>query len=155
MLIVEEAKSSDIEDLVDLLILLFSQEAEFVPERDLQRAGLRSIIEDASIGTIFVLKKKGVIIGMVSLLWSVSTALGGKVAFLEDMIVRPEYRGQKKGTVLIEYAIAYAKKHACKRITLLTDNDNFAAHHFYKHFGFRNSSMQPMRLILNNASCES
>ena len=44
MLIVEEAKISDIEDLVDLLILLFSQETEFVPERDLQRAGLRSII---------------------------------------------------------------------------------------------------------------
>ena len=59
------------------------------------------------------------------------------------------------GVELIEYDIAYAKKHACKRITLLTDNDNFAAHHFYKHFGFRNSSMQPMRLILNNASCES
>lgn len=150
MFVVEEAKSSDTESLIDLLALLFSQEAEFSPKRDLQRAGLTMILEDASIGTLFVLKKDGTIIGMVSLLWSISTALGGKVAFLEDMIVHPSWQGKGGGTMLVKHAIAYAQKCSCQRITLLTDANNHAAQSFYKQLGFKSSLMQPMRLIFND-----
>lgn len=147
MLVVEEAKLSDMERLIDLLTILFSQEAEFVPNRTLQQKGLQMILNDASIGTIFVLKSDQKIIGMVTLLWTVSTALGGKVAFLEDMVVDPLWRGKGGGHALLAYAIAYAKKLTCKRITLLTDTDNVRAHRFYQQFGFQTSLMQPMRLI--------
>lgn len=149
MVTVEEAKRSDIEHLIDLLTLLFSQEAEFTPKRKIQRAGLQLILEDAKAGTIFVLKEEGgVVIGMVSLLWTISTALGGKVAFLEDMIISPEYRGKGYGVLLVDYAISYAKKLTCKRITLLTDTDNDTAQRFYKRLGFHDSLMQPMRLLV-------
>ncbi|WP_263831950.1 GNAT family N-acetyltransferase [Sulfurospirillum oryzae] len=148
MFVVEEAKLSDIERLIDLLTILFSQEAEFVPNRTLQQTGLQMILNDASIGTIFVLKSDQKIIGMVTLLWTISTALGGKVAFLEDMVVDPLWRGKGGGHALIEHAILYAEKLTCKRITLLTDTDNFKAHHFYQQFGFEASLMQPMRLLL-------
>lgn len=149
-MVIEEAKKSDIESLIDLLTLLFSQEAEFTPKRDLQRIGLEMILKDPTIGSIFVLKENDSIIGMVSILWSISTALGGKVAFLEDMIVSPSYRGKGAGRMLVEYAIAYTQKRECKRITLLTDNDNHAAHQFYQQLGFKKSLMQPMRLMLDN-----
>ncbi|ARU47780.1 GNAT family N-acetyltransferase [Sulfurospirillum diekertiae] len=150
MFTVEVAKLSDIERLIDLLTLLFSQEAEFVPARDIQRIGLQAILEDQNIGTIFVLKNKEKIIGMVSLLWTISTALGGRVAFLEDMVVDIDWRGRGGGHMLVEYAIAYSKNLTCKRITLLTDIDNLAAHRFYQQFGFQTSVMQPMRLILSD-----
>jgi GNAT superfamily N-acetyltransferase len=149
MFSVEEAKLSDMEPLIELLTLLFSQEAEFMPQRDVQHTGLKMILEDPAVGTIFVLRDEGKIIGMVSLLWTISTALGGKVAFLEDMIIQPKYRGKEGGTLLVAYAIAYAKKLTCKRITLLTDTDNHAAQRFYKRLGFQDSLMQPMRLIVH------
>lgn len=149
MFYVEEAHSVDVEQLIDLLNLLFSQEAEFVPNRELQRQGLLLILNNAHIGTIFVLKKEDEIVGMVSLLWTISTALGGKVAFLEDMIIKPEYRGNNGGSQLVSHAIAYAKSVTCKRITLLTDCDNKNAQRFYKRLGFEDSLMQPMRLILS------
>ena len=148
MFSVEEAKLSDVESLIDLLTLLFSQEAEFKPDHDAQYRGLQIILEDANIGTIFILKHDQKIIGMVSLLWTISTALGGRVAFLEDMILHPSYQGKGGGKMLVEYAIAYAQEVKCKRITLLSDTDNFGAHRFYKRLGFENSLMQPMRLIL-------
>lgn len=148
MFVVEEAKLSQMERLIDLLTVLFSQEAEFIPARDVQRSGLQTILEDAKIGTIFVLKQDQNIIGMVSLLWTISTALGGRVAFLEDMVVDPEWRGKGCGHLLLEHAIAYAKKLTCKRITLLSDPDNVGAHRFYQQLGFQTSLMQPMRLIM-------
>jgi len=145
--IIEEAKHADVESMIDLLTILFSKEAEFVPNRRIQAQGLTPILEDEHVGKIFVLREGSRVIGMVSLLWSISTALGGKVAFLEDMILEPSFQGKGLGSQLITHAIDYAKKQKCKRITLLSDNDNTDAHRFYERFGFEHSSMLPMRLI--------
>lgn len=144
---IEEAKSTDIEYLIDLLTQLFSKEAEFIPNRTLQRAGLEAILANEDIGKILVIKDNHTIVGMVSLLWSISTALGGKVAFLEDMVVHFSLHGKGLGSHLLEYAMTYAKEQGCKRVTLLSDNDNTDAHRFYERFGFQHSSMIPMRFV--------
>ena len=130
-----EAGIEDIPELCDLLNYLFEQEAEFKPSRSLQINGLQQIINNKS-GTIFVLKKNEKIIGMVSLLFTVSTALGGIVALLEDMVVTPTERGNGYGSQLLRSAIDYANHKGCKRITLLTDNTNKRAQKFYARHGF-------------------
>lgn len=65
---ISPATRSDIPQLCDLLELLFSQEAEFHPNRGLQSAGLRQIIENPDSGQILVLREGRFILGMVSLL---------------------------------------------------------------------------------------
>ena len=143
-----EATHADVPSLCALLEILFSQEAEFSPSVEKQKNGLELILNNEHIGKIFVLKHDERVIGMVSLLFSVSTALGAKVAWLEDMVVHPDFRGQTCGSKLLSYAIEAAKKLTCKRITLLTDTDNKGAHRFYERLGFKSSSMQPFKLLL-------
>ena len=144
---IQEATIEDIPVLCELLQILFSKEVEFIPNITVQKNALEMIVRNEEIGKIFVLKKEDKTIGMVSLLFSISTALGGKVAWLEDMIVNPMYHNQGGGTQLLRHAIAYAKKLTCKRITLLTDESNSEAKRFYKRFGFEESVMKPMRII--------
>jgi ribosomal protein S18 acetylase RimI-like enzyme len=84
---------------------------------------------------------------MVSLLYSISTALGGKVAILEDMIIHKDYRQKGLGKELLGEAIRFSKERNCLRLTLLTDFNNDAAINFYRHLGFRKSDMIPMRLV--------
>jgi len=81
-------------------------------------------------------------------LFTVSTALGSKVAILEDMIVAPEFRGKGVGTRLLERAVKLATDKGCARITLLTDRDNVAAHGFYRKGGFSRSDMIVFRRVL-------
>jgi len=150
---VRQARICDVNALVELLFQLFEQEAEFSPNPVIQEKALRRIIEDNAIGTIFVIEKEAKIIGMVSLLWSISTALGTRVAWLEDMVVDNAFRSKGIGSVLIHEAIAYAQSVGCRRITLLTDGDNIPAHRFYEKCGFQASSMQPFRLLLSDVSC--
>lgn len=142
------ATNNDIPQLCGLLALLFDQEAEFRPDRELQAEGLRQIIEFPERGKILVLRNGPLIIGMVSLLFTVSTALGGRVAILEDMVVLPEFRSMGAGSRLLNEAIALAKSQGCLRITLLTDRVNGAAMMFYQRHGFILSEMVPMRLLL-------
>jgi len=137
----------NLDELVHLLNVLFTQDIEFEPDHKKQKAGLEQIIFNPSVGEILVMKIDGRVVGMVSLLYSVSTALGGKVAILEDMVVDKAFRGRGLGKELLHEAIAFAKRRDCLRLTLLTDFDNEAAIKFYKSAGFSLSKMIPLRQV--------
>lgn len=142
------ATTSDIPDLCDLLALLFSQEADFQSDYETQRQGLTQILDNPDVGLILVARQKNQIVGMVNLLFTVSTALGQRVALLEDLVVAPTQRGNGIGSQLLKQAIETAKLHDCHRITLLTDLANQSAQRFYQNHGFSFSAMIPMRMLL-------
>lgn len=144
----EQAQLADLPALSALLTLLFAQEHEFSPDSAAQQQGLAAILQQAESGCILVARHEGEVIAMVSLLYSISTALGGRVALLEDMVVQPDYRGQGVGAQLLDHALAYARSQQILRITLLTDHDNVAAQHLYSQHGFQQSGMQAWRLKL-------
>ncbi|HEY6527466.1 MAG TPA: GNAT family N-acetyltransferase [Cellvibrionaceae bacterium] len=146
------ATNGDITDLVKLLALLFTQEQEFTADTRAQTAALTHIINNPAVGHIIVARADGQAVAMVNLLYTVSTATGGKVCLLEDMIVASQFRNQAIGTQLLNYAIAHAKQAGCGRITLLTDVTNIHAQRFYKQFGFTHSAMLPMRLFLDGCA---
>ena len=143
------ATLAEIDELVHLLNVLFTQDIEFEPDYKKQKAGLEQIISNPSIGEILVMKIDGKVVGMVSLLYSISTALGGKVAILEDMVMSKDFRGKGLGKELLNEAIAFAQKRGCLRLTLLTDYDNETAIRFYQSAGFSLSKMIPLRLVFN------
>lgn len=142
------ASIHDIPDLVALLSILFSQEQEFTPNAQAQTSALSDIINNPTLGHILVARINSKPVGMVNILYTCSTALGGKVCLLEDMVIAPDARSQQLGSQLLGYAIKHAKQAGCKRITLLTDTSNINAQHFYQRFGFTASGMMPMRLLL-------
>lgn len=142
------ASEADLPGLCDLLAQLFAQEREFSPNRSLQEQGLRAILDNPTLGEILLARDAGRAVAMVVLLYTLSTALGGRVAWLEDMVVDENYRGERIGGRLLEFAIAHARAQGCMRLTLLTDGDNRAAQGFYAKQGFQISMMQPMRLLL-------
>lgn len=142
------ATLADRQALVDLLNVLFTQEVEFAPDASAQARGLSLILADPGIGHILAARDGGRVVGMVSVLYTVSTALGAKVALLEDMVVAPQERGRGIGSALLDHAIALARSQGCRRMTLLTDDGNVRAQAFYRRHGFTGSGMTPMRSVL-------
>lgn len=145
---IDLARDGDISELCGLLGILFEQEREFTADPLRQRQALTAMLPDAERGQILVARQDGCIVAMVSLLYGISTALGGRIAWLEDMIVLPSHRGRGIGSRLLEHAIAHARDQRCLRLTLLTDADNLAAQRFYRSKGFELSAMQTLRLLL-------
>jgi GNAT superfamily N-acetyltransferase len=150
--IIEQATMEDLPQMVDLLYELFGQEGDFVPDRAKQERGLRLILEQPNRGRIFVYRWNDAIVGMVNLLFTISTAEGGFVVLLEDVIVRVDYRGRGVGRQLLTHAIEYAKKKEFLRITLLTDRLNEQGQVFFQKMGFFKSQMIPLRLPLTQDS---
>lgn len=143
------AIESDVPRLTELLQHLFAQEADFTPDPARQRRALQMILRNPHLGHILVAAMGDDVVGMVSLLYVISTAEGGRAALLEDMIVAPEKRGGGIGGALLKAAIAFARQQDCRRITLLTDADNEGSIRLYTREGFQGSRMTPLRLFLD------
>src|SRR5467141_3927295 len=143
---IEPATEADLDELSKLLGELFAQEGDFRPDKEKQLRGLRLVFEQPSRGRVFVLRCNGAIVGMINLLFTISTAEGGFVMVLEDLVVHSQYQGQGYGNKLLEHAIEFAKQKNFLRITLLTDRPENVAQAFFRKHGFAESSMIPMRL---------
>jgi GNAT superfamily N-acetyltransferase len=148
MISISEATLDDIPQLCELLNLLFTQEADFRPDREKQSRGLHQIMEHPEVGCILAARDGPTVVGMVNILFTISTACGGRVAIVEDMVVRPELRGDGVGSALLQESIRLARGTGCLRVTVLTDRTNDAAIRFYQRRGFALSEMVPLRLPL-------
>jgi ribosomal protein S18 acetylase RimI-like enzyme len=110
--------------------------------------GLRLILEQPSRGRIFVLRQDGRILAMINLLFTISTAEGGFVLLMEDVIVHAEHRHRGFGDKLLDYCINFAREKNFLRITLLTDQTNEEAQKFFRAHGFTDSKMIPLRMYM-------
>jgi GNAT superfamily N-acetyltransferase len=142
------ATREDLPQLVALLGMLFSQEAEFAPDDSKQTRALAKILSDETVGRVYVAREGGRVVAMASLLYSISTAEGGLAASFEDLIVSPDRRGRGIAAALLRHVIGEARKQGVLRLTLLTDSQNQRAQALYAKSGFRPSGMLAMRLHL-------
>lgn len=145
---IDPATAQDLPQLADLLAKLFMLESDFRPEREKQLRGLRLILDNPSAGRLFVLRVDGRVAGMANALIGISTAEGGRVLLLEDVIVRREHRGGGLGRRLVEHVLDWARAQSISRVTLLADRDNRTGLDFYRRLGFGHSQMTVLRKSL-------
>ena len=146
---VEPATIEDLPALTELVMNLFTVSSDFTPDRMVQERGLQLILEQPNRGRIFVVRNDDQIFGMVNLLFTISTARGGFVILMEDVVIHPSHRSQGFGSMLVDYVVEFAKSKQFKRITLLTDSISAESQEFFKKRGFEHSTMIPMRKIIN------
>jgi GNAT superfamily N-acetyltransferase len=146
---VEPATLEDLPALTELVMDLLSRSEDFTPDQATQERGLRLILEQPNRGRIFVVRNKNKLFGMVNLLFTISTARGGFVILLEDVVIHPDHRGQGYGRMLVDYVVDFARQKNFKRITLLTDRMSAESQEFFKKQGFEYSNMIPMRRIID------
>lgn len=142
---IDFAQDSDLEAMADLLGELFTLESDFVAQRDHQLRALRLIFTTPHVGRLFALRVDGALAGMANALVTVSTAEGGSVLLLEDVIVKAPCRGRGYGRLLVDHVLSWACSEGMSRVTLLADRANAPALAFYARLGFTRSTMDVLR----------
>ena len=138
---IEFAAAPDLDAMADLLGELFTLESDFAPQREKQLAALRWILDHPAHARLFVLRDAGRVVGMANALISFSTAEGGPVLILEDVILAASHRGAGHGRRLVDHVLGWAAREGMCRVTLLADRDNTAALALYQRLGFEESAM--------------
>lgn len=146
--VISEAERSQLPAILSLLEELFSQEQDFTPNAHKQAHGLLQILDHAERGRIFLAHLNNEVIGMANALFTISTAEGGPVILLEDVIVAQPFRCKGVGALLIQHVLCWGWNNGFLRVTLLTDPDNAHALRLYERNGFVRSGMLVLRLDL-------
>lgn len=141
---IRPANVADIAAMSRLLTQLFSIEADFKPDEGKQRRGLQLLLDSAD-GHCVVAEGQGAVIGMATLQVLISTAEGGRVGLVEDVIVDQKFRGRGVGTALLDHLQQWAKEHDLSRLQLAADRDNSAALEFYARNGWEQTSLVMLR----------
>lgn len=85
------------------------------------------------------------VVGMCTAQILISTAEGGMVALVEDMVVDARYRGMGIGRQLMSAIEGWAQKRRISRLQLLADRTNFSALDFYDKMGWRPTQLICLR----------
>lgn len=141
---IREATVRDIPALAGLLADLFALESDFSPDTDRQQKGLAALLS-APAARIFVAEVDQCAIGMCTVQVVISTAEGGRVGLVEDVIVKSAWRGRGVGRALLAALEAWAHGEGLRRLQLLADMDNHPAHGFYRKNGWTETRLRAWR----------
>ncbi len=146
MATIRTAKPSDIPQLVALLKELFTIEADFDFDQDKQAHGLNLLLNTEK-DCVLVAEQLGdnKVLGMCTVQTLISTAEGGPVGLLEDLIVAADYRNHGVGVKLLAEAVKWAESHGLKRLQLLADKNNLPALNFYQKQGWQSTQLICLR----------
>jgi len=136
-LVIRPARSDDLEPLVELLQALFAIEEDFVPDPDRQGRGLTRFLDGCGKHRgILVADIEGQVVAMATIQILISTAEGGPVGLVEDVVVREGCRGVGIGRRLMTAIVDWAVARRLTRLQLLADRMNLDALDFYDRMGW-------------------
>ena len=143
---IRTARPGDIPRMSDLLTELFSIETDFSPDVEKQVRGLSALVAGPpGRSCVLVAEQGGVIVGMATVQTLISTAEGGRVGVVEDVIVDRRFRSRGIGTRLLNGIAAWSERAGLKRLQLLADSDNLPALAFYTSRNWGNTRLTCLR----------
>lgn len=143
-IIVTHALSSDIKAMSSLVGELFAIETDFEINEEKQIQAL-SLLQPNPMCDVIVAKEGERVVGMATMQPVISTAEGGYVGIIEDVIVTKSHRKQGIGSKLVAFLEECALKRRYKVVKLLADKENTDALHFYKSQHFAQTRLIMLR----------
>lgn len=137
---IRTATKDDIPAMAELLHQLFAIEVDFTPDYTKQACGLELLL-NRDTAKIFVVEVDGHVAGMCSVQVIISTALGGKVGAVEDVVIDVGHRGNGIGSALMQTVEQWAIQEGLGRLQLLADKDNGSALCFYRQQGWTHTNL--------------
>lgn len=156
-LLFRPACHDDIPVLCQLLDALFTLESDFQPDPDKQARALQMLIDKAGTSSdrpaavVWLAEQDARVIGMCSLQVLISTAEGGEVGLIEDVIVAADHRRQGIGRQMLDSLEAWARDRGLTRLQLLADRHNQRAMRFYARQGWTRMQMLALRKTMPGA----
>ena len=147
-LCIRPAGRDDLDAMVSLLLALFAIEDDFSPDPECQRRGLAFFLDGCCKHRGILVAETDVgVIAMATVQILVSTAQGGPVGLVEDVVVRADCRGRGVGRRLMAAVSAWAVERGLTRLQLLADRDNQPALDFYRRIGWQGTQLVCLRYL--------
>lgn len=133
--------------LVDLMTEFYA-EADYPLNRRRAEAAFSELLADPRLGLVWVIEVESAPVGYVVMTLGYSMEYGGRDAFVDDLFIRPDFRGHGLGTLAVETVRAACAERGVRAIHLEVGRDNDAAQSVYRRAGFVDTDRQLLTLRL-------
>jgi GNAT superfamily N-acetyltransferase len=133
---VEQATINDYSECATLLLKQLAEHGSEAVEENLVTV-LKDVVSDPTHGFVLFAHENRKMIGVAYVAIILSAEHCGKVGWLEELYVMPEYRSKGIGAALLTKVIERARKLGIVAIDLEVDAAHRRAESLYQRFGFR------------------
>lgn len=133
---ISRAVETHFAEMADLMGLLFLQDGNALPDRQIQVKALKLLTDNPHYGRALCATLDGKVIAVCTLHYMISTALAELICRVEDVVVDPETRNRGVGRKLMRFAIEQARADGCKRMLLDIKTNNAGARTLYEALEF-------------------
>lgn len=127
---IRDASHSDLPGILLLIEELFSIEADFEFDKAKAEKALNILLRTPGASVIVACENE-TILGLCTMQTLISTAEGGPVGLVEDMVISKAYRRKGIGSQLLSALEQRASANGLLRLQLLADKNNLPALDFY------------------------
>lgn len=129
-------EQKDFDKVLEMMKVFYASDALLVhPEEPVLRKTLADAIEAGPYVEGFVFCREETLAGYGMVAKSYSTEMGGKCVWIEDIYIRPEFRGQGLGTGFLKFVEERYRNWAV-RLRLEAEEENEKAMKVYRNAGF-------------------
>jgi ribosomal protein S18 acetylase RimI-like enzyme len=97
------------------------------------------VIAEPGLGQVYIFEIDAVVIGYLVLTFGFSFEYRGRDAFIDELFIKPEYRGQGIGSSALDFAEDECKKAGVNALHLEVERDKVRTIELYRRHGFANN----------------
>src|SRR5688500_13361737 len=148
-----KATLEDIDALVDLMQEFYAED-DYPLDRCWAAASFSAMLQDASLGGAWIVFQDTEAAGYVVLTIRFSMEYGGLDAFIDDLFIRPSYRGRGLGRALLNALFDDCARRSVLAVHVEVGHDNVAAKALYGSYGLEpyDDRREMLTVRLGNAS---
>lgn len=132
----KSADKSDVDTLLLLIQKFYELDGNITFNSSLTRKALIQLLNDESIGRIWLIQDQSKIIGYVILTLSYSLEYGGRDAFIDEFYIESDYQRQGIGKQTIKFLEEVCIALNVQALHLEVERENTSAQSFYRQVGF-------------------
>jgi ribosomal protein S18 acetylase RimI-like enzyme len=129
------ATPADLDLLIEMMRGLYEHDRSPFDEAGARR-GTLELLGDESLGRVLLINSGGEPAGYVVLTYGFSIEFHGRAALVDELFVRPEFRGWGLGRRALEFVAAECRARGIRAVHLVVDHANARAQAVYRAFGF-------------------
>ncbi len=105
-------------------------------DEEITRRNLENFIADDELGKLWLMEGESEVVGYIVLTFSFSFEFRGRDAFVDELFIAANYRGQGIGKGALQFVEEQCRDYGVKALHLEVERENIAAQKLYRRFGF-------------------
>lgn len=147
---IRRATSADHAALIELMARFYAEEG-YPFKRQATRKALTQLMTDERFGAVWTFRRQEEVVGYLVVTLGFSLEFGGRDAFVDELFVLAEYRGQGLGRRALRLAAAHCRRWGIAALHLEIEDGNDRAEALYTRKGFKLHSRRLMTRWLQPA----